>query len=360
MAKKEAEAALREILLDARNTAHVVDATTISELGGVLVGMLEQTGRKPSHIEGVRYHVRKHINPLLGDLEARSVTEDDVRRVSDKLIRDSKAASTVRNVMGTLHSVLALAVERHLLDRNPCSMGKLPKAQRDTSIRFLTQDEVERVLDAPPAEDASRAERDWWPVLRLLILTAAKTGMRLGELRALRWEDLDMRAMKIRVRQSFVRGEYGSPKSRRSVRAIPLAPRLERELNDHFEGTLWRRDDDLVLAHPHTGRPLDRVRALKHFKAALKRAGVREVRLHDLRHTFATTVAASGEVSLRTLQEWMGHRDLQTTQIYADYIPGEREQEMLAAAFGELGPHLVRNLVNEAPSDAPSTPAHTA
>jgi hypothetical protein len=87
---------------------------------------------------------------------------------------------------------------------------------------------------------------------------------------------------------------------------------------------------------------LDRVRALKHFKAALGRAGVREVRLHDLRHTFATTVAASGE------------------QIYADYMPGEREQQMLAAAFGELGPHVVRNSGNKAPSDATSTPANTA
>ena len=100
---------------------------------------------------------------------------------------------------------------------------------------------------------------------------------------------------------------------------------------------MWNQDDDLVLAHPHTGRPLSETRLREQYAAALARAGVREVRFHDLRHTFATTVAASGEASLRTLQEWMGHRDIQTTLIYADYMPGEREQQQLDAAFGAFG-----------------------
>jgi integrase len=56
---------------------------------------------------------------------------------------------------------------------------------------------------------------------------------------------------------------------------------------------------------------------------------------HDLRHTFGTRIAASGEVSLRTLQEWMGHRDAKTTMLYADYQPGEREAEIVTRAFGD-------------------------
>jgi len=78
---------------------------------------------------------------------------------------------------------------------------------------------------------------------------------------------------------------------------------------------------------------------LKRFKAALKRAAVRPVRFHDLRHTFGTRVAASGEVSMRTLQEWMGHRDFKTTLIYADYQPGEQEAKTLDRAFG-AGPSV--------------------
>ena len=335
LTKKDAEALLREILLaDTLGPGEASDQTTVAELGQALLAALADAGRKPSHVESVRYHLSKHIEPMLGEMQARDVEERDVQRLVERLHRERKAPKTVRNVIGTLHSVLGLAVDRRLLARNPCDMAKLPDVRRDETIRFLTQAELERVLTAPPPPHAAQAERDWWPVVRLLVVTAAMTGMRLGELRALRWGDLDMAAMKVRVRQSYVRGEYGSPKSRRSVRAIPLASRLVAELEEHHKHTVWNQDQDLVLAHPHTGRPLDRVRLLLHFKAALQRADVRPVRLHDLRHTFATTVAASGAVSLRTLQEWMGHRDLKTTQIYADYMPGEREAQLIDAAFG--------------------------
>ena len=90
-------------------------------------------------------------------------------------------------------------------------------------------------------------------------------------------------------------------------------------------------DDDLVFGHPVTGEPLDRSKVRKRFQHACRRAGVRVVRFHDLRHTFGTRIAASGEVSLRTLQEWMGHRDPKTTMIYADYQPGGRRRRSSAA-----------------------------
>ena len=71
----------------------------------------------------------------------------------------------------------------------------------------------------------------------------------------------------------------------------------------------------------------------RRFRRTLKAAGLDEShRFHDLRHTFGTRMAAAG-VPLRTLQEWLGHRDLATTQIYADYSPSPREAEMIAAAF---------------------------
>jgi len=330
LTKTDAEAVLREMILtEAQRPAARDDDLTVSQLGHVLLARLAKDGRKPSHIESVRYHLSAHIDPLLGSMLAGQVLESDVQRLVDRMLAAGKAPKTIRNVAGTLHSVLGQVIKD-----NPCDMARLPQARQDPTIRFLTAAELERVLAAAPPADATRAERDWWPVVRLLVLTAAMTGMRLGELRALRWADLDMGAMKVRVRYSFVRGQMGAPKSRRSVRAIPLASRLVTELERHHRSTVWNQDSDLVLAHPHTGRPLDRVRLLTHFKAALQRADVREVRIHDLRHTFATTIAASGQVSLRTLQEWMGHLDARTTQIYADYMPGAREQEMLDTAFG--------------------------
>jgi integrase len=163
--------------------------------------------------------------------------------------------------------------------------------------------------------------------------------------------------MKIRVRQSFVRGEMNTPKSRKSVRAIPLASRLVSELEEHHMRTPYNQDGDLVLCHPHTGRPLDEKNLMLRFKAALDRAGVRHVRIHDLRHTFATTVAASGQVPIRTLQEWLGHELLSTTLIYADYMPGHNEVQMLDAAFGALPDgQLVANDTHIAPHQAIESP----
>ena len=360
LSQKQAEARLREMMSEDRRRTPQPKGSTLSvaDMGARLKTELERQGRKRSHIESVRYHLSKHIDPTLGTLPVAQVIDDDVRRLVDRMIAAGRAPKTIRNVVGTLHSVLEMAVELHILDRNPARMAKLPTPQRSTDIHFLTQAEIERVLKAAPGPEVSNSERDWWPSVRLLTLAATLTGMRLGELRALRWQDIDYGAMKVRVRYSFVRGEMGAPKSRRSSRAIPVASRLVDELENHHRTTVWNQEADLVFAHPHTGRPLDRVRLLQHFKAALIRANVRPVRIHDLRHTFATTVAASGKVSLRTLQEWMGHEDIRTTQIYADYMPGEREQQLLDAAFSVAS--LSPDWAHEGAQNATSTPANNA
>jgi integrase len=159
------------------------------------------------------------------------------------------------------------------------------------------------------------------------------TGLRQGELLGLRWRDLDIEALKLRVRQAFVRGEFKSPKSARGTRGVPMADEVGRALTELRATSRFAEDDDLVFGHPVTGEPLDRSKVRKRFQRACRRAGVRVVRFHDLRHTFGTRIAASGEVSLRTLQEWMGHRDPTTTMIYADYQPGEHEAGIVSRAF---------------------------
>ena len=177
-----------------------------------------------------------------------------------------------------------------------------------------------------PDDDRAATERP-------LYLMVAMTGLRQGELLGLRWRDLDAAARKVRVRQAWVRGEFKSPKSRRGSRGVPTANELVDALAELAARSPFSAEDDLVFAHPETGRPLDRSQVRKRFQRACRRAGVRVVRFHDLRHTFGTRMAASGELSLRTLQEWMGRRDAKTTLIYADYQPGEREAEVVSRAF---------------------------
>jgi integrase len=170
-----------------------------------------------------------------------------------------------------------------------------------------------------------------------MYLTAAMTGMRQGELLALGWRDVDWTAQRIRVRRNFVRGEFGTPKSKRASRSVPLASRVAGELDRLYQASPHKADDDLAFAHPATGKPIDRSKLLKRYKAALRRAGVREVRFHDLRHTFGTRMAAQG-VPMRALQEMLGHRDFKTTLIYADYAPSAHEAEWVEGAFAVGGP----------------------
>lgn len=336
LSQRQAEAEFRRVLLEADAMARAAERLTVREIAVAHLANLERNGRKPSHIRASRYQLENHVHPVLGDLDVSTLDASDVRRVMDRMVANGKSPKTIRNVAGTLHSVLRLAVERDLLARNPVEGIRLPRVERSTELRFLTPDELERVLDAPPVagDGSTQAERDQWPATRLLILTGAATGMRIGELRGLRWQDLDFGAMKVRVRHAYLRGHLTTPKTNRSVRAIPLASRLVTELDAHHRSTAWNLDGDYVLAHPNTGRPMDDTRLMVHFKAALRRANVRPVRIHDLRHTFATTIAASGRVPLRTLQEWLGHESITTTQIYAAYMPGEDEAALLDAALG--------------------------
>jgi integrase len=177
------------------------------------------------------------------------------------------------------------------------------------------------------------------------------TGLRQGELIALRWQDVDWPAGRLRVRRNYVRGEWGTPKSKRSSRAVPMIDRVARDLERHFRQSAYQTDPDLVFAHPESGNALDASALRKRYGKALKAAGLRPVRFHDLRHTFGTRMAAAG-VPMRTLQEWMGHRDVQTTMIYADYAPSTHERDMAQGAF--QGPILGPNLSEtESPSQEP-------
>jgi len=158
------------------------------------------------------------------------------------------------------------------------------------------------------------------------------TGLRQGELLGLRWRDVDFSSRRVRVVSPFVRGEFADPKSNTSGRSVPLAGRVADALGELRSSSLYPRAGDLVFAHPETGRPLDRSKLTRRFASAIQRAGVRRVTFHELRHTFGTRMAAAG-VPIRTIQQWMGHADMKTTQIYAHYSPTSHEADTIDEAF---------------------------
>jgi len=212
-----------------------------------------------------------------------------------------------------LHAMFAFAIRRGWCVRNPVALVEKPRGGRNLDIRFLEVQELEALLAATPTDERGLTER-------VLYLTAAMTGLRRGELLALRWQDIDWTAGVVRVRRNYTRGQFGTPKSHRSSRAVPLAQRVRGELELHHERSRFQAPADLVFPHPELGVVLDPAKLRKRFQAAARRAGLRPVRFHDLRHTFGTRMAAAG-APLRWIQEWLGHSDYRTTMLYADYAP---------------------------------------
>jgi integrase len=175
---------------------------------------------------------------------------------------------------------------------------------------------------------ASASEQDG-----VLFLTAAFTGLRRGELLALRWRDVDFAGSTIRVRASYAGGALTTPKSGK-VRAVPMAPDVATAIAGLSRRHDWVGDDDLVFPG-EAGSYLDGSALRRRFKVALGNAGLRPLRFHDLSHTFGTRVI--GKADIRRVQEWMGHADIQTTMRYLHYAPREEDARLVAEAF-ELKP----------------------
>jgi len=327
---------------------------SVDEVSQSLQQQIRLRGSRTSYLQNIESMSRVHISPRLGELRVNEVTVAHIEALARSMLRGGSSPKTVRNVLSYLHSVLEHAVDRELIRDNPVRRATRPRRRRqgdaNPDLQFLTIDELDAVITAIPDDTVRRAPASTrrgrsgpapppppdvlGPVLRVLVLTAAMTGLRRGELLGLRWRDLDWNAQRIRVRNTYVRGEHSAEgKSDLSTRrSVPMADRLARELERWAQRSAYRGPDQLVFAHPQSGKALDGAKVTRRFQAACRDAGVREIRFHDLRHTFATRLAASGQ-PMRTIQEFLGHADAKTTQIYAHYAPSEHEIAMVNRAF---------------------------
>jgi integrase len=343
LTKALAERELRR-LLDEEMVVATKTGLSVVDAAERYVDYAEAQGRKRTTVADYRCAIRVHFG-FFGDRALDSIRVTDVEALVRHVRRQGRAVKSIRNWIGLLSGTFNYGRRRGWCAINPCKALELPRVETSDDIQFLSRDELTALIQAS-ADNGRLAATD-----RVLYLTAAMTGMRQGELLALRWRDIDWSASRIRVRRNYVRGEFGTPKSKRSSRSVPLGDVLAGELERHFQRSDWQTDDDLVFANPVSGKPLGRTKLTKRYKDALKRAGVREIKFHGLRHSFGTTMAAQG-VPLRTLMEWMGHRDLKTVQIYADYCPGAKEAQYVDEAFAgvQFGVHP------EQTSDDPTEP----
>jgi integrase len=327
LTKTQAEKELRRLMREVKATPR--ERLTLREVGDAYIAHLRDfLERKPSTVqdyEGILNKVEQGLPKKTTD----RYEGGDIEGYVSSMKKAGRSPKTINNHLNFLHGLLAFAKKRGWASGNAVAEADRPRADgSDPDIRFIDLEELEALLQEVPDDVLGAVE---WP----LYLTAAMTGLRQGELIALRWKDVDWKAGLIRVRRNYTRGRFGTPKTKRSSRSVPMPGRVATALKEHLKRSEYTGADDLVFCHPETGGPFDASKMRKRFKTALKAAGVRSIRFHDLRHTFGTRMAAAG-APLRTIQEWMGHRDYKTTEIYADYAPDPVQGARWAeAAFAE-------------------------
>lgn len=202
---------------------------------------------------------------------------------------------------------------------NPAADLERPKVRNGRAIDFFSPEEVWSLVRAANGDQDAA-----------IYMTAAFTGLRQGELLALRWRNVDFERRAIRVERGFTLGVEGPPKSNRA-RRVPMAPEVAQALaklgqREHFTG-----DEDLVFCGALGGH-LNPERLRKRYQGALEAAGLRRLRFHDLRHTFGSI--AINRASAVEVKEWMGHAQLATTERYLHFKERGDEADRLAGAFG--------------------------
>ena len=331
LTRAQAEAELRRQIDASVLVVARAQRKTIAEAGEHYIEHLRTVKqRKRTTLADYEGYLRGHLVPFFGQRTVDKITADHVEAfMLDKLA--GLSPKTVTNYLTFLHGLMAFSTRRRWMAANPVAQVDRPPTTRQHArrIRFLQPVEVEALLRAVPDNDLGRMEY-------ALYLCAAMTGLRQGELLALKWLDIDWTSGRVRAADNYPRGltdRVDTPKSH-YLRSVPIADRLAGELERHFQRSAFRSTEDLVFCHPHTGHVYDASKLRKRFGDAIKAAGVNRITFHELRHTFGTQMAAAG-APLRAIQEWLGHADAKTTEIYAHYAPDSTNGAAFAArAFG--------------------------
>jgi integrase len=285
---------------------------------------------KLSTYESYERMIRNHIKPALGHRKLKALAPDHVQYFYQSKLDAELAPGSVRLMHGILHKALDQAVRWGAVPRNVCKVTTLPKPNPE-EIRSLDAEQAKRILEA------SRENR-----LEALYVLAVTSGLRIGELLRLKWEDIDLGAGSLHVRRTtksqaksgpiFTVSKNGKGRSirltRRAVEVLK-AHKVAQSAERLKAGSIWQ-DNSLVFC-THAGKPLDfRNVATASFKPLLKKAGLPDIRFHDLRHTCATLLLSRGHHP-KLVQELLGHASVAMTLArYSHVLPGMGDQTAAA------------------------------
>ena len=329
--RKAAADKLAQAIAD-RNNGIVFDdeSLTLADFLGVWLSDCVKDTVRPSTFERYKSLADLHLCPALGRLRLKALTPAHVQGLYRSKLNSGLSPATVQKIHVVLHKALSQAVKWSLIPRNATGVVSAPRPA-PKEMRPLSTEEVKRLLESVRGDQ-----------LEALWVLAVHTGMRQGELLALKWSDIDLEAAKVSVRKTLTRerGHYrlGEPKTKRSRRTIKLTESAMEALQTHLSrqieqierlGDLYR-DQGLVFT-TDSGAPLNpsniRNRNLRRLK---QNANLPDIRFHDLRHTCATLLL-SKNVHPKIVQEMLGHANVAITlDTYSHVLPSMGDQAAAA------------------------------
>jgi integrase len=296
---------------------------------------------RPATFAGYEMIVRRHLSPALGHIALQDLRPEHIQRSLNTRLQEGMAPKTICGHRLLLVNALARAEKNGLVARDVCRLVEPPRYTRK-DMRVLTMEQMTtRLL---PALTGHR--------LSAVFLTLFLVGLRRGELLGLRWQDVDMKAQVLHIRQTIVRvKDYAightrlvvqEPKTASSRRTILLPEACLTALRQHRARQATERlaygpgytDHGLVFCR-EDGRPLDQRTLNDHFRKAIAEAGLPPLRLHDARHTFATWLLEQG-VSPKVVQTMLGHSSIAMTLDTYSHVSLELEKQAAATLNAAL------------------------
>jgi len=287
--------------------------TVADEYIANLEARIEAGDFRASTLRSYRNIVNRDLRPEWGERPIDTITREEVAAYRTRLAKRGLAAGTMNQHRAIVRGMFALAVRNYGLEGSPAVGFQWTRSRRATSgaISFYRPGEVQRLAEhAGSEQDAA------------IFVTAAFTGLRASELRNLRWRSVDFADSLVHVERGYTdEGGEQLPKSYK-VRSVPLMPQVAAVLSALRRRDYFATEDDLVFVNLVgkwidrsalylVGKWIDRSALHRRYEAAQRAAGLRELRFHDLRHSFGTMAVRAFPIT--DVQTWMGHADIATT-----------------------------------------------
>lgn len=289
------------------------------DLMGQFIKLHAEIYLKPSTVRGYQDHFKLHLKEFFGEIKLVDITPVIINRFMEQKIKSGLSNKTVNHLLTTLGTAFNWAVNNNYMIFNPVSRVKKLKVQQK-EMEFLTEEEIKKVLDVAEVEYP-----DFYPIL----ITAIYSGMRRGEVLGLTWNCIDFNKSIIKVRKSLYKGILSTPKTDCSIRDIQVPSKLIQVLKQYKNFAV---DNELNLVFTQkNGKPIDADNLMnRRYRKILKLAGVKQIRFHDLRHTYASLLIAK-DLNIKYIQKQMGHSSFEVTMnTYAHLMPEVYEKSKLA------------------------------